>query len=220
MNRTMMRLIGAMMSALVLAFAAHGAVAQERAETLRFRPGATSTTVRGVVMGREGVNYRLEARSGQRLSLDLRSRNDFLYFNLFDPRGRVIAREETRWSDRLKTSGVYRVEVFLMRAEARRGRVVPFTLEVQLSGRGDGAPAPQPLPDEPAPGTYRVVGVAPDDVLNMRERPGPRSAVVGEIPFDATGIRRVRCTDDEKWCQVRYRNQQGWVDIRFLRRDR
>jgi hypothetical protein len=57
------------------------ATAQEqRIETLRMRPGATQTTVRGIVFGRISASYRLEARSGQRMSLDLNSRNTFLYF--------------------------------------------------------------------------------------------------------------------------------------------
>ncbi|MBL8583512.1 MAG: SH3 domain-containing protein [Rhizobiaceae bacterium] len=220
MTPMMVRLIGLVMGALMaLAIPVGSAGAQDGMETLRFRPGATNTVVRGLVVGRGDVNYRLEGRAGQRMSLDLRSRNNFLYFNVFDPRGRVIAREETNWSDRLRTSGFYRVQVFLMRSEARRDKVVPFTLEARISGRGDDGQRPQPLPD-PGAGTYRVVGVAVDDRLNMRDRPGSRSPIIGEIPFDGTGIRRLGCTPDERWCEVRYRSQQGWVDARFLRRER
>lgn len=210
----MTRLTGLVAGMLMLAFSVQYAAAQGGVETLRFRPGATTTTVRGVVVGRADANYRLEARAGQRMALDLRSRNDFLYFNVLDPRGRVVAREETSWSDRLRVSGVYRVQVFLMRAEARRDRVVPFSLEVRITGRG--GEEPQPLP-EPGPRSYRVVGVAFDDTLNMRDRPSSRSVIVGEIPFDATGLRGLRCTPDEAWCEVRYRSQQGWVSARFLR---
>lgn len=215
----MMRRIGFFL-ALMLALAPalpQATVAQERVETLRMRPGATQTTVRGIVFGRISASYRLEARGGQRMSLDLNSRNTFLYFNLLDPRGRAIAREQTQWDGRLPASGVYTIQIYLVRAEARRNRPAPFSLDVRIAGRGDG-PGPAPGPDPmPAPRSWRVVGVAADDVLNLRESPSPRGFVVAEIPFDADGLRNLGCTDGQSWCKVRYRGQEGWVNGRFLR---
>ncbi|GAA2876299.1 hypothetical protein GCM10010837_30750 [Aminobacter niigataensis] len=191
------------------------AAAQERVETLRMRPGATQTTVRGIVIGRISASYRLEARAGQRMSLDLNSRNTFLYFNVLDPRGRTIAREQTQWDGRLPASGVYTIQIYLVRAEARRNRPAPFSLDVRIAGRGEApGPGPEPLP---GPRSWRVVGVTPDDVLNMRTTPSPRGFVVAEIPFDAGGLRNLGCQDGQSWCKVRYRGQEGWVNGRFLR---
>lgn len=187
---------------------------QDRMETLRMRPGATQTTVRGVVLGRIGVSYRLEARAGQRMSLDLNSRNSFLYFNVLDPRGNAIAREQTQWDGRLPASGLYTIQIYLVRAEARRNVAAPFSLDVRIAGRSEPAPAPEPMP---GPRSWRVVGVTPNDVLNMRQSPTPRGFVVGEIPFDAGGLRNLGCTDGQSWCKVRYRGQEGWVNGRFLR---
>lgn len=204
--------------ALMLAFAPalpQVAAAQERVETLRMRPGATQTTVRGIVIGRISASYRLEARAGQRMSLDLNSRNTFLYFNVLDPRGRTIAREQTQWDGRLPASGVYTIQIYLVRAEARRNRPAPFSLDVRVAGRGE-APGPDPEP-MPGPRSWRVVGVTPDDVLNMRTTPSPRGFVVAEIPFDAGGLRNLGCQDGQSWCKVRYRGQEGWVNGRFLR---
>ncbi|AWC23224.1 SH3 domain-containing protein [Aminobacter sp. P9b] len=204
--------------ALMLAFAPalpQVAAAQERVETLRMRPGATQTTVRGIVIGRISASYRLEARAGQRMSLDLNSRNTFLYFNVLDPRGRTIAREQTQWDGRLPASGVYTIQIYLVRAEARRNRPAPFSLDVRVAGRGEApGPGPEPLP---GPRSWRVVGVTPDDVLNMRTTPSPRGFVVAEIPFDAGGLRNLGCQDGQSWCKVRYRGQEGWVNGRFLR---
>ncbi|MBB4648600.1 hypothetical protein GGQ99_000322 [Aminobacter niigataensis] len=204
--------------ALMLAFAPalpQVAAAQERVETLRMRPGATQTTVRGIVIGRISASYRLEARAGQRMSLDLNSRNTFLYFNVLDPRGRTIAREQTQWDGRLPASGVYTIQIYLVRAEARRNRPAPFSLDVRIAGRGEApGPGPEPLP---GPRSWRVVGVTPDDVLNMRTTPSPRGFVVAEIPFDAGGLRNLGCQDGQSWCKVRYRGQEGWVNGRFLR---
>ncbi|MBE1207616.1 SH3 domain-containing protein [Aminobacter carboxidus] len=210
-------LLLALMLALAPA-APHAAGAQEqRIETLRMRPGATQTTVRGIVFGRISASYRLEARGGQRMSLNLNSRNTFLYFNVLDPRGRTIAREQTQWDGRLPVSGVYSIQIYLVRAEARRNRPAPFSLDVRIAGRGDGpGPAPDPEP-APGPRSWRVVGVATDDVLNLRENPSPRGFVLDEIPFDATGLRNLGCQDDRNWCKVRYRGQEGWVNGRFLR---
>lgn len=190
------------------------AAAQERVETLRMRPGATQTTVRGIVVGRISATYRLEARAGQRMSLDLSSRNTFLYFNVLDPRGRAIAREQTQWDGRLPASGVYTIQIYLVRAEARRNRPAPFSLSVAVFGGGGPGPGPDPVP---GPRSWRVVGVTPDDVLNMRATPSPRGFVVAEIPFDAGGLRNLGCQDSQSWCKVRYRGQEGWVNGRFLR---
>ena len=208
--------------ALMLAFAPalpQVAAAQDRVETLRMRPGATQTTVRGIVFGRISASYRLEARAGQRMSLDLNSRNTFLYFNLIDPRGRTIAREQTQWDGRLPTSGVYTIQIYLVRAEARRNVPAPFSLNVAIFGRGgDAGPGPAPGPDPvQGPRSWRVVGVTPNDVLNMRETPSPRGFVVAEIPFDAGGLRNLGCQDSQSWCKVRYRGQEGWVNGRYLR---
>ena len=217
----MMRRTGLFL-ALMLAFAPvmpQVAAAQDRVETLRMRPGTTQTTVRGIVFGPISASYRLEARAGQRMSLDLNSRNTFLYFNLLDPRGRTIAREQTQWDGRLPASGVYTVQIYLVRAEARRNRPAPFSLSVAIFGRGgEPGPGPAPGPDPvPGPRSWRVVGVTPNDVLNMRQTPSPRGFVIAEIPFDAGGLRNLGCQDGQNWCKVRYRGQEGWVNGRFLR---
>ncbi|WP_269930482.1 SH3 domain-containing protein [Aminobacter sp. HY435] len=208
----------ALMVALAPASLPQLAAAQERVETLRMRPGATQTTVRGIVIGRISASYRLEARAGQRMSLTLNSRNRFLYFNVIDPRGRTIAREQTQWDGRLPNSGVYTIQIYLLRAEARRNVPAPFSLDVSIAGRGEPAPGPGPDP-APGPRSWRVVGVAPNDVLNMRESPSPRGFVVDEIPFDASGLRNLGCIDGQGWCKVRFRGREGWVNGRFLRPD-
>jgi hypothetical protein len=185
-------------------------------ETLRFRPGDTSTTVRGMVVGRFSANYRFDVGAGQVVSLRLNAKNKNLLFSLRDPRGRTVADDQTRWSDRLRVPGTYQVRIYLTREEARRNKFVPFSLDVRIEGRDGGRPEPLPQPGRE---TYRVVGVAVDDTLNMRSRPEPRARVVAEIPFDATGLRGLGCVDDNSWCQVRYRGQEGWVAARFLRRE-
>lgn len=71
--------------------------------------------------------------------------------------------------------------------------------------------------------TYRVVGVAGNDVLNVRDRPGvPGSRIVGVLPPGSTGIvwsgQQGRSADGASWWRILHPNvpQGGWVNARFL----
>src|SRR5690242_14949984 len=65
--------------------------------------------------------------------------------------------------------------------------------------------------------TFRVVYVAPDDVLNMRSGPSVGYPVVGRIPPYGRGVRVVgHCRD---WCPVSYNGASGWVNPIYLAPD-
>lgn len=62
---------------------------------------------------------------------------------------------------------------------------------------------------------FRVAGVDPSDVLNIRNGPSPAYESVGGIPPDSHGITITGpCLND--WCPVRHRTLVGWVNRRFL----
>jgi SH3-like domain-containing protein len=65
------------------------------------------------------------------------------------------------------------------------------------------------------PPRYRVVGVRPDDMLNMRSAPTAKADIIGQIPPDAGGVRRSDICIGE-WCQVAYAGRTGWVNRYFL----
>lgn len=88
------------------------------------------------------------------------------------------------------------------------------------------------------PDYYAVTGVAADDVLNMRAKPSPAAAKVGEIPHDGRGIQNLGCQGGpsfaewqqmspaereaaakKRWCRVRYKGIEGWVAGWFLEED-
>ena len=88
------------------------------------------------------------------------------------------------------------------------------------------------------PDFFAVTGVAPDDVLNLREGPSARTGKIGEIPHDGRGLRNLGCqglpsfgewekmTSEERtesrrryWCKIRYAGSEGWVAGRYLRED-
>lgn len=63
--------------------------------------------------------------------------------------------------------------------------------------------------------TFRVVGVASNDVLNIRSGPDAATGIVDAIPPNGKGIRRVGgCAG--QWCPVQYLNAKGWVNRRYL----
>jgi hypothetical protein len=62
---------------------------------------------------------------------------------------------------------------------------------------------------------FRVAGVDPSDVLNIRTGPSPEYQTVGGIPPDSHGITITGpCQND--WCPVKHRTLIGWVNRRYL----
>ena len=65
-------------------------------------------------------------------------------------------------------------------------------------------------------GTFQVVKVAPDDVLNIRTGPGIRYRIKGGIPSgSACVIKTGRCKG--RWCKIIYGQTRGWVHAGYLR---
>ncbi|MBK0399028.1 META domain-containing protein [Limibaculum sp. M0105] len=117
----------------------------------------------------------------------------------------------------------------LLRNPRRLGAVVALAACAGLAGT-DRASAEASGPD-----FFRVVGVASDDVLNIRADAGASHAKIGEIPPDTDGIRNLGCvgglsfaewqaaTEAERaeaarsrWCKIAYGGIEGWVAGRFL----
>ena len=91
--------------------------------------------------------------------------------------------------------------------------------------------------DADGPDFFVVVGVADDDVLNIRADPGADAEQVGEIPPGAACVRNLGCrgglsfeefttlSEEEKaerlkhnprWCRVEFEGTIGWVAGRYL----
>lgn len=66
--------------------------------------------------------------------------------------------------------------------------------------------------------SYRVAGVADDDILNVRSGPALYYETVGELPPEGRGVRIVGpCRAD--WCPIRHGHTTGWVNRNFLAED-
>ncbi len=105
-------------------------------ETVRFEKGDSSALLRGHVKGWETVEYRLYARAGQVMEVTLQSDNSAAFFNITAPGAEMAlfigADQGTHYKGVLPTDGIYRVLLYLMRNEARRGEEAEYELEFSI----------------------------------------------------------------------------------------
>ena len=196
---------------------------------VRFEPGAQGTTLKGRLEGREGVDYILGARAGQRMSVRLQSDNPQLYFNLLPPGGEealfVGSSSGDRFAGELPRSGSYRIRVYLMRAAARRGESGRYRLDIEIAGAprpsSAGAGADFADGDAGGPDFWQVSGLRPGDTLNLRRGPSSGERVVDELD-EGDVVRNLGCklVAGQRWCRVARPDDtrtQGWVAGRYLR---
>jgi hypothetical protein len=75
------------------------------------------------------------------------------------------------------------------------------------------------VPRPTAPGTYTVVGVALDDVLNVRQGAGVEHAIAGTIPPAGQGVEittGAQQVDGAVWVPVHYGGLSGWANNAYL----
>ena len=87
-------------------------------------------------------------------------------------------------------------------------------------------PLPQPTieptaTDSPAEPqlSYAVVGVSPDDTLNIRQGAGVDNEIIGEIEHNGVGISLIGepiDVDGSLWVEIEYEDVSGWVNRSFL----
>jgi len=105
---------------------------------VQFAKGAHSAQIKGKFAGYDTIHYTLVAKAGQTMKVAI-SGSDNANFNVFAP-GAVPGEAEALgsgyvgvdWQAALPTSGKYLIQVFQMRASARRGEQVPHTLAVSI----------------------------------------------------------------------------------------
>ena len=68
------------------------------------------------------------------------------------------------------------------------------------------------------PALYDVAGVAPNDVLNIREAPTAEAPITGSLAFDATSVEVIRRAPRADWGLVNAGEGKGWVSLRYLKR--
>ncbi|WP_137189209.1 g-type lysozyme inhibitor [Stenotrophomonas rhizophila] len=123
---------------LALAPTLAGAADKVTTTPVQFAKGTSSATLRGTVAGYDTVRYTVGARAGQTMTVTLAGSAN-ASFNVYAPgvvpgQGEALGStdEKRRWTGTLPASGTYVVQVYQMRAQARRGEKAPHTLTVAI----------------------------------------------------------------------------------------
>jgi hypothetical protein len=189
-----------------------------------FPAGSTGTTITGVITGDEAVRYMLDARAGQRMSVEMTTTNASAYFNITAPGAteavHIGSVAGNSFEGILPAGGSYAVDVYLMRNAARRGETAEFNIAFQITGAGaDGEPQPD-FADGlmGGPDFWAVTGLSDGDSLNLRAGPSTGDQVIGRLS-EGDVVRNLGCrmTGKQRWCQVETSSGAGWVSGRFLR---
>ena len=105
---------------------------------VHFDKGSTRTTAKGQVKGYDTVNYKLSAKEGQYIRISLESKK--AYMNIFEPAKEVVndramfigSIKGESYRGNLSKSGIYTIQVYLMRNEARRGTKASYSLQIDI----------------------------------------------------------------------------------------
>jgi len=143
---------------------------------LQFAKGASSATVKGSIQGRQTIDYKLRAKAGQTMAVNLSSGNTGLAFNVLPPGSKDVAIEgaieRQSWTGALPADGEYTVRTYLVRSAARRGEKASYTLTVGITG-----------------------GAAQSGAESADARGMAATRRAGEGSFDATG--RIPCAQSK-----------------------
>jgi N-acetylmuramoyl-L-alanine amidase len=167
---------------------------------------------------RGSVNF-ARALAGQLMSSGLEPRSDYAEYS---PPGRpFIALDSAR--------GIYRFDDFVVLRETEMpavlfesGVIVNPEEELTLASPSHQATVARAVtqaigtfcrPREAT--TYRVTGVAAEDVLNIRSGPAADRERVGSIPPNGRAVRIVGACR-ENWCPIEYGGVRGWVNRGYL----
>lgn len=107
-----------------------------RQETVRFAPASSSSTIKASVKGYQTVQYALSVTAGQKMSVQLDSRNTSLYFNVTAPGADAAmynsSIDGSGTSITIPSSGKYVIDVYLMRNAARRNETASYDLTLYV----------------------------------------------------------------------------------------
>jgi hypothetical protein len=110
-----------------------------RTETVKFKRGASSTSIDDSITGYEGVSYIVGVSAGQRMSVELDTDNTSNYFNITAPGASAAlfigSTSGNSTSFVIPSSGDYKIDVYLMRNAARRGETANYELSIAVEGK-------------------------------------------------------------------------------------
>jgi len=220
-------LAGLGLMAVLLSFSIFPAFAQERVD-IRFKPGASSTTINGAIRGDEYIDYVVNARGGQTMVVSLAvtdtNGHGSAYFNIL-PAGQHYGGPYTGSSDddrraeiTVPHDGDWAIRAYLMGNDRDADKTVGYSLDVYIAPSKKRGRAPS---TSGASGdVVNVSGVPANDVLNVRSGPGTSHGIVGALG-NGDQVRNLGCQGHGKarWCQIEMMTdmrERGWVNARYL----
>lgn len=200
-----------------------------RTETVKFKRGASSTSIEDSIIGYESVSYLLGVTAGQRMSVELDTDNTSNYFNITAPGASEAlyngSIDGNSTSFVIPSSGNYKIDVYLMRNAARRGEAANYDLTISVEAK---AAASKPAPGKPAPDFadglaggpdyWQVHGLTRGDTLNVRASASSGASVLGVLD-EGDVIRNLGCkmNGSTRWCRVEDQTGlNGWVAGKYL----
>jgi hypothetical protein len=105
-----------------------------RREVVHFAPGSSSSTIKSSVKGYQTVQYSLSVTAGQKMSVQLDSKNSSLYFNVTAPDAAMYnsSIDGNGTTITIPSSGKYLIDVYLMRNAARRSESASYDLTLYV----------------------------------------------------------------------------------------
>ncbi len=211
---------------------------KDRAFRVEFPRGQSSITIREEIRGAERVIYRLSAKSGQMMDLKLTSTTRLVEFAIYAPDawpgGKPFATSNiagalvpdlNRYGGRLSATGDFRIVIRHLRDFALAGQRSNFRLDINITGGAapGGGIATQLPGDEPVgskPGYWRVTGLKPGDMLNVRTGPSTANRVIDRLSLGEV-VRNEGCATSSgvTWCEVSRVGQprlSGWASAAYL----
>ena len=117
-----------------------------------FAKGASSATLKGSIKGDQDHSYLIDARAGQTMTVTLTSTKGSAEMNVMAPGNDTAislgSPDPYKFTGVLPATGRYQVQVYQMRAFARRGETASYALTVSVTGD-----APKASRDALVPGT-------------------------------------------------------------------
>jgi hypothetical protein len=189
-----------MLKSALCVFAACGLLVAQSASAqqtvpVTFAKGKSSATLTGSITGDQDRTYTVDARAGQTMTVTLKSTKGSTEMNVFAPGNETAislgATDPYKFTTVLPATGRYRVQVFQMRASARRGETANYTLTIGITGTAAAAkPAPVKLDD--------LQGARAAGALDEMERRGFRN--VDGFQSGANGSGTVWWTGASRQC--------------------
>ena len=129
-------------------------VSAQQQTNVAFAKGASSATLKGSIKGDQDHSYFVDARAGQTMRVKLTSTKGSAEMNVFAPGNDTAislgAEDPYDFTVVLPANGRYKVQVYQMRASARRNETANYTLAIRVDG---GSTASTSSHDALVPGT-------------------------------------------------------------------